>query len=180
MRHTLSIVVENRVGELSRIVGLFSARGFNIESLTVAEGLATEISRVTLVTTGDDRTIEQITRQLDKQIRVLNVEDMTALKHIEREMLLIKVRAPAGPARQEVLSLVSVFRAKVVDICDSGLIIETTGNWDKVNAMLELLKPLGVVEIVRTGVVAMARLSERGFDEQVCEEESSLVTNVEG
>ena len=101
MRHTLSIVVENRVGELSRIVGLFSARGFNIESLTVAEGLDHDISRVTLVTTGDDRTVEQITRQLDKQIRVLNVEDMTALKHIEREMLLIKVRAPAGPARQE-------------------------------------------------------------------------------
>ena len=174
MRHTLSIVVENRFGELSRIVGLFSARGFNIESLTVAESLEPEIARVTLVTTGNDRTIEQITRQLDKQIRVLNVEDMTALKHIEREMMLIKVRAAAGPERQEVLSLAAVFRAKIVDICDSGLIIESTGNWEKVNALLELLKRLGVVETVRTGVVAMARLSQRGFDEEAAEEEIAV------
>jgi acetolactate synthase-1/3 small subunit len=174
MRHTLSIVVENRVGELSRIVGLFSARGFNIESLTVAESLTPEISRVTMVTSGDDRTVEQITRQLDKQIRVLTVEDMTAIKHIEREMVLIKVRALAGSARQEALSLVGVFRAKVVDICESGLIIETTGNWEKVNALLELLKPLGVVETVRTGVVAMARLSERGFDEEAYAEEIAV------
>ena len=174
MRHTLSIVVENRFGELSRIVGLFSARGFNIESLTVAESLEPEIARVTLVTTGNDRTIEQITRQLDKQIRVLNVEDMTALKHIEREMMLIKVRAAAGPERQEVLSLAAVFRAKVVDISDSGLIIESTGNWEKVNALLELLKRLGVVETVRTGVVAMARLSQRGFDEEAAEEEIAV------
>jgi acetolactate synthase-1/3 small subunit len=99
---------------------------------------------------------------------------MTTIKHIEREMVLIKVRALAGSARQEALSLVGVFRAKVVDICESGLIIETTGNWEKVNALLELLKPLGVVETVRTGVVAMARLSERGFDEEAYEEEIAV------
>src|SRR3954466_11767372 len=100
MRHTLSILVENRLGELSRIVGLFSARGYNIESLTVAETLDPNVSRMTLVTRGDDDTIEQIRRQLDKQVRVLKAVDMTSLKHIEREMALINVAASAGAARQ--------------------------------------------------------------------------------
>jgi acetolactate synthase-1/3 small subunit len=160
MRHTLSILVENRFGELSRIVGLFSARGYNIETLTVAETLDHGVSRMTLVTTGDDETIEKITRQLDKQIRVLKVEDMTEFRHIEREMVLINVKAHAGPERQEVLSLVAIFRAKVVDVSNDGIIIEATGDWNKVSAFIELLKPLGIREIVRTGAVAIARLSE--------------------
>jgi acetolactate synthase I/III small subunit len=160
MRHTLSILVENRFGELSRIVGLFSARGYNIETLTVAETLDHGVSRMTLVTTGDDETIEKITRQLDKQIRVLKVEDMTEFRHIEREMVLINVKARAGLERQEVLSLVAIFRAKVVDVSNDGIIIEATGDWNKVSAFIELLKPLGIREIVRTGAVAIARLSE--------------------
>jgi acetolactate synthase-1/3 small subunit len=161
MRHTLSVLVENRFGELSRIVGLFSARGFNIESLTVAETLDPAISRITLVTRGNDQTVEQITRQLDKQVRVLKVVDLTPLKHIEREMALIHVKAEAGPARQEVLSLVGIFRAKVVDVSESAIIVEATGDWSKVSALIELLKPLGIREIVRTGTVAISRLSER-------------------
>jgi len=165
MRHTLSILVENRFGELSRIVGLFSARGYNIETLTVAETLDHGVSRMTLVTTGDDETIEKITRQLDKQIRVLKVVDMTELRHIEREMVLINVKAEAGPERQEVLSLVGIFRAKVVDVSNDGIIIEATGDWNKVSAFIELLKPLGIREIVRTGAVAIARLSETTADE---------------
>ncbi len=160
MRHTLSILVENRFGELSRIVGLFSARGYNIESLTVAETLDPKISRMTLVTTGNDETIEQITRQLEKQVRVIEAVDMTGFSHIEREMALINVRAEAGPARQEVLSLASIFRAKVVDVSSDGIIVEATGDWAKVSALIELLKPLGIREIVRTGAVAIARLSE--------------------
>ena len=160
MRHTLSILVENRFGELSRIVGLFSARGYNIESLSVAETLDPKISRMTLVTTGNDETIEQITRQLDKQVRVLEAVDMTGFSHIEREMALINVRAEAGPARQEVLSLAGIFRAKVVDVSSDGVIVEATGDWAKVSALIELLKPLGIREIVRTGTVAIARLSE--------------------
>ena len=165
MRHTLSILVENRFGELSRIVGLFSARGYNIETLTVAETLDHGVSRMTLVTTGDDETIEKITRQLDKQIRVLKVVDMTEFRHIEREMVLINVKAEAGHERQEVLSLVGIFRAKVVDVSNDGIIIEATGDWNKVSAFIELLKPLGIREIVRTGAVAIARLSETTADE---------------
>jgi acetolactate synthase I/III small subunit len=174
MRHTLSILVENRFGELSRVVGLFSARGYNIESLTVAETLDPAVSRMTLVTRGNDQTIEQITRQLNKQVRVLEAIDMTGFKHIEREMALINVRAQAGPERQEALSLVNIFRAKVVDVSGDGLIIEATGDWAKVSALIELLKPLGIREIVRTGTVAIARLSESASDEESAEEEIAI------
>jgi acetolactate synthase-1/3 small subunit len=170
VRHTLSILVENRFGELSRIVGLFSARGYNIESLTVAETLDPKISRMTLVTTADDRMIEQITRQLNKQVRVIEAVDMTGFKHIEREMALINVTAEAGPARQEVLSLVDIFRAKVVDVSSDGVIIEATGDWAKVSALIELLKPVGIREIVRTGAVAIARLSEQSSTETTDDE----------
>lgn len=167
MRHTLSILVENRFGELSRIVGLFSARGFNIESLTVAETLDPSVSRLTLVSRGNDQIIEQIIKQLDKQIRVLDVQDLTVFKHIEREMVLINVKAEAGVKRQDVLSLVDIFRAKVVDVSDDGLIIEATGDWNKVSAFVRLLKPIGILEIVRTGTVAIARLPEQSVYEQV-------------
>jgi acetolactate synthase-1/3 small subunit len=160
-------LVENRFGELSRVVGLFSARGYNIDSLSVAETLDPKISRMTLVTSGNDATIEQITRQLDKQIRVVEAVDMTGFKHIEREMALINVKAEAGPARQEVLSLVGIFRAKVVDVSADGIIVEATGDWSKVSALIELLKPLGIREIVRTGTVAIARLSEKDGSEAV-------------
>jgi acetolactate synthase-1/3 small subunit len=160
MRHTLAILVENRFGELSRVVGLFSARGYNIESLTVAETLDPKLSRMTLVTVGDDAAIERITRQLDKQVRVMKVEDVTASPHIEREMALINVKAAAGPARQEVLSLVEIFRAKVVDVSEDGLIVEASGDWNKVRALINLLKPIGIREIVRTGTVAIGRLPE--------------------
>jgi acetolactate synthase-1/3 small subunit len=169
MRHTLSILVENRFGELSRVVGLFSARGYNIESLTVAETLDPNISRMTLVTRGDDDTIEQITRQLDKQVRVLRAVDMNGVRHIEREMALINVGAKAGAERQEVLSLVGIFRAKIVDVNDEGMIVEATGDWNKVSAMIDLLKPFGIREIVRTGTVAIARLAEQTLDEEVAE-----------
>jgi acetolactate synthase-1/3 small subunit len=158
MRHTLSILVENRFGELARIVGLFSARGYNIESLTVAETLDPKISRVTLVTDGDDRTVEQITKQLDKQIRVLSVTNLTALDHIEREMALIHVNAAAENGRQQVMHLVEIFRARVIDVSDSGLTIETTGDRSKVNALVGLLGPFGIQEMVRAGTVAIPRL----------------------
>jgi len=175
MRHTLSIMVENRFGELSRIVGLFSARGYNIESLTVAETLDPKVSRMTLVTTGNDETINQITRQLDKQVRVLEATDMTGFSHIEREMALINVKAEAGVARQEVLSLVNIFRAKVVDVSADGIIVEATGDWAKVSALIELLKPLGIREIVRTGAVAIARLSEANTTAQELGEKEMAV-----
>lgn len=169
MKHTLAILVENRFGELSRIVGLFSARGYNIESLTVAETMNPTVSRITLVTNSDDQTIEQITRQVEKQVRVLNVTNMTGFKHIQREMTLINVKAEAGVARQEVLSLVNIFRAKVVDVSNDGIIIEATGDWSKISALIELLRPIGIREIVRTGAVAIGRLSEEeSMQKAVC------------
>lgn len=165
MKHTLSILVENRFGELSRVVGLFSARGYNIESLTVAETLDPAISRMTLVTIGNDDTIDQIRRQLEKQIRVIDVTDLTGPSHISREMALISIGADAGPVRQEVLSVARIFRAKVVDVSSDGMILEATGNWGKLSALIELLKPLGMREIVRTGAVAIERLSTANRDE---------------
>jgi acetolactate synthase-1/3 small subunit len=158
MRHTLAILVENRSGELARIVGLFCARGYNIESLTVAETLDSHVSRITLVTTGDDEIVEQIIKQLEKQIRVLSVVDLTVLDHVEREMVLIHVKAESGPNRREVLNLVNVFRAKVMDISETGLTIEATGNRSKVNALVRLLNGFGIQEMVRAGTVAIARL----------------------
>ena len=164
MRHTLSIIVSDQPGELSRIVGLFSARGFNIETLSVGGTLDPRWSRVTIVTSGDDRTIEQIVKQCERLARVREVRDVTSQPHIEREMALIDVSAPAGPARQEVLSLVSVFRAKVVDISHTRMIIEASGNREKVEAFVEMLRPLGINDLTRSGYVAINRLAEEAVD----------------
>ncbi|HEX8136993.1 MAG TPA: acetolactate synthase small subunit [Pyrinomonadaceae bacterium] len=159
MRHTLSIVVADQPGELSRIVGLFSARGFNIETVSVGQTPDARWSRVTVVTRGDDRTIEQIVKQCSRLARVREVQDITLRPHIEREMALIDVEAPQGAARQELLSLVGVFRAKVVDISQARMIIEASGNKEKVEAFIELLRPLGIRDITRTGCIAIGRLS---------------------
>jgi acetolactate synthase I/III small subunit len=159
MRHTLSIVVADQPGELSRIVGLFSARGFNIETLSVGQTTDPAWSRVTVVTRGDDRTIEQIVKQCSRLARVREVLDVTMQPHIEREMALIDVEATPGAMRQEVLSLVAIFRAKVVDISQTGMIIEASGNKEKVEAFIELLRPLGIRDLTRTGCIAIGRLS---------------------
>ena len=159
MRHTLSIVVADQPGELSRIVGLFSARGFNIETISVGPTLDPQWARVTVVTTGDDRTIEQIVKQCERLARVREVRDVTTSPHIERDMALITVNAEPGAERQEVLSLVSVFRAKVVDISHTQMIVEASGNKEKVDTFIELLKPIGVTDITRTGHIAINRLS---------------------
>ncbi|HXG67183.1 MAG TPA: acetolactate synthase small subunit [Blastocatellia bacterium] len=174
MRYTLSILVENRFGELARILGVFTPRGLNVESLTVAETLDPAISRVTLVSEGTPQVIEQVIKQLDKQVRVLKVENMTEVDHIEREMALINVKAEAGPARQEALSLVNIFRAKVVDVSEDGLIIEATGDWKKIRTLINLLKPFGIREIARTGAVAVATLPQQAGVEQLDEAEVSL------
>ncbi|MCI0488242.1 MAG: acetolactate synthase small subunit [Blastocatellia bacterium] len=160
MRRTLSILVENRYGELARIVGLFSARGFNIESLTVAETLSTDVSRVTLVTRCDDSVMEQIVKKLSEQVRVLEATDLTGVKHVEREMALLSVKAATKAARERVLGLVSAFRAEVVDLSDDGIIVEVMGDWDRINSLIKLLAPIGIREIARTGTVAMARSPE--------------------
>ena len=175
MRHTLSIVVADQPGELSRIVGLFSARGFNIETLSVGQTTDPQWSRVTVVTRGDDRTIEQIVKQCSRLARVREVLDVTMQPHIEREMALIDVEATPGAIRQEVLSLVAVFRAKVVDISQTGMIIEASGNKEKVEAFIDLLRPMGIRDITRTGCIAIGRLSTAdGLRPSKEEEEVSL------
>ncbi|MCU1266291.1 MAG: acetolactate synthase, small subunit [Acidobacteria bacterium] len=171
MRHTLSIVVADQPGELSRIVGLFSARGFNIETVSAGETPDPKWSRVTIVTRGDDRTVEQIVKQCQRLARVREVQDVTMQPHIEREMALIDVAAKPGATRQEVLSLVAVFRAKVVDISESGMIIEASGNKDKVEAFIELLRPIGIRDYTRTGCIAIGRLSRVDSSRAATEEE---------
>jgi acetolactate synthase I/III small subunit len=156
MRHTISILVENEFGVLARVAGLFSGRGFNIDSLTVAKTLDPSVSRITLVTAGDDQIVEQITKQLNKLICVIKVIDFQDTAHVEREMALIKV-AVDEHTRGEVLSIVDIFRAKVIDVGPRSYTIEVTGDEEKINALLELLKPLGIKEIVRTGSVAIQR-----------------------
>ena len=157
MRHTLSILVENRYGELARIVGLFSARGYNIESLTVAETLDPAISCVTMVTSGDDRTVEQIVKQVNKLVRVVKVTDLTGISHFEREMVLINVKAGDQVAFQRVLQLVSQNQMRVAEVMDDGLIIEATGKWEEMNELVRELTPFGIRGIVRTGAVALAK-----------------------
>ena len=156
MHHTISILVENEFGVLARVAGLFSGRGFNIQSLTVAESLDPSISRITLETVGDDQIVEQIIKQLNKLISVIKVIDFQDTSYVEREMALIKV-AVDERTRSEVLNIVNIFRAKVIDVDPRSYIIEVTGDEEKLNALLNLLKPLGIKEIVRTGKVAMHR-----------------------
>ncbi len=155
-KHLFSILVDNQPGVLSRIVGLFSGRGYNIESLCVAETLDPQVSRITMVTIGDDQIIEQIKKQLFKLINVIKVNDLTGSNCIQRELVLIKVMAKPEH-RAEILRIVDIFRAKVVDVGPEHYTIEITGNEDKLLAIQNLLKPMGIKEIVRTGNIALLR-----------------------
>lgn len=156
MRHTISVLVENKFGVLSRVSGLFSGRGYNIESLSVGETIDPLVSVMTIVTTGDDWVIEQITKQLNKLIDVIKVTDLTEMDHVEREMVLIKI-APRQENKAEVLRITEIFRGKVVDSSQTTYTIEITGDDKKIEAFIELMKPMGIKEFVRTGKVAIAR-----------------------
>ncbi len=159
MRHTLSITVADEAGELSRIVGLFSARGYSIETISVGKTLEPLWSRATIVTSGDERTIEQVVKQCSRLARVREVKLITSEPHIEREMALIDVSAKAGSERQEIMNLVVIFRAKVVDISHDRMILEMSGTREKVDTFIEMLKPLEVKDVTRSGSVAISRLS---------------------
>jgi acetolactate synthase I/III small subunit len=160
MKHTISVLLQNKPGVLSRVTGLFSGRGFNIESLSVAETLDSSISCLTLVTRGDEAIIEQITKQLHKLIDVIKVTDIGDSEYVEREMVLIRVKAEAQ-TRAEVLRVVDIFRGKVVDVGPKSYAVEVTGSSTKVQAIIDILKPIGIQEIVRTGTIAMARASKK-------------------
>ncbi len=161
-RHILSILVENRFGELCRVVGLFSGRGYNIDSLCVAPTSDPAYSRIILTTNGNDTVMEQIIKQVGKLVRVLEVVDLNEVSHVEREMALLIVSTTTPAERQEVLNLAGVFRAKVIDISPDAITVEITGSQDKVEALLGLVKPLGVRDLVRTGPVAIPRISATG------------------
>ncbi len=155
-KHTISIQVENKFGVLSRVAGLFSARGYNIESLSVGETIDPTVSRMTIVVRGDEFVIEQVMKQLHKLIDVIKVSDLTDDDHVERELVLIRVNAETQH-RAEILRVADIFRARVVDVTQVSYTLEATGDEGKIEALIELLRPLGIQELVRTGKVAIAR-----------------------
>ena len=155
-KHTISVLVENKFGVLSRVAGLFSARGYNIESLSVGETLDPTVSRMTLVVSGDEFVIEQVMKQLHKLIDVIKVNDLTDESHVERELMLIRVNAEPQH-RAEIMRTADIFRARVVDVTPLSFVLEATGDEGKLEALVELLRPMGIQEIVRTGKVAIAR-----------------------
>lgn len=157
MRHIISILMENEAGALSRVVNLFSARGYNIESLSVAPTEDNSISRLTLVTFANAAVIEQIVKQLNKLIDVIKLVDLTDGSHIEREIMLIKVKAETEPARAELYRLNDMFRGRLLDVTEQSYTIEMTGTADKINAFLSAVETLGIIEIVRSGALGLVR-----------------------
>ena len=156
MKHTLSVLVENKPGVLTRVAGLFSRRGYNIESLAVGVTDNPEISRMTIVVAGDDHVLEQVTKQLNKLIDVIRVSDLTPDDSFERELALFKVKVDKG-SRSEILAIVDVFRAQIVDVGLKTVVVAVTGTGDKIDAIEKLLHNYGIIEIVRTGKIAMNR-----------------------
>lgn len=156
MKHTLAILVENKYGVLSRVAGLFSRRGYNIDSLAVGVTEDPSISRITIVVKGDDIVLEQVTKQLNKLIDVIRVTDLDANDTVERELVLIKVKADVN-TRSEIIQIAGIFRAKIIDVASKSMIIEVTGDENKIKAIENLLKPFGIKELVRTGKIALLR-----------------------
>ncbi len=156
MKHVISVLMENAPGALSRVVGLFSARGYNIETLTVAPTEDLTLSRLTLVTMGSDEVIEQITKHLNRLVDVIKVVDLTEGPHIERELMLIKVRA-VGKEREEMKRMADIFRGRIIDVTDKAYTIELTGNQEKIQAFIDALDRSAILETVRTGVSGIGR-----------------------
>lgn len=156
MKHTLSVLVENKPGVLTRIAGLFARRGYNIDSLAVGRTEDPDVSRMTIVVEGDERVIEQVTKQLHKLVDVIKLTDMTYDEYVDRELIMVKVNADSS-VRAEIMQIVDIFRARIVDIGKNTLIIECTGDGGKIDAIESALRPFGFKELVRTGKIALAR-----------------------
>ncbi|MDE2713591.1 MAG: acetolactate synthase small subunit [Verrucomicrobiota bacterium] len=156
MRHTISVLMENTFGVLTRVAGMFSGRGYNIDSLNVAPTHDPNVSRMTIVTRGDDETVEQIVRQLNKLVNVLEVTDFRDYEYVDRELVLVKVKVD-GKRRSEVMQITDIFRTKIVDVQPKSMTIEITGNETKVTKFIELMENFGVLELTRTGKVALSR-----------------------
>jgi acetolactate synthase I/III small subunit len=164
MRHVISALVMNEPGVLAQVANLFSARGFNIDSLVVGRTENPELSRMTVVLDADDNTLEQVRKQLAKLVPVVKVRDFTGTKYVERDLALVTVGVSAG-SRSEVLEIVNLFRGKVVDVAKNSLVVELSGPEEKVEAMIELLQPYSIKELARTGVIAMSRGTQTAKDE---------------
>ena len=156
MRHTISVLVENKFGVLTRVAGMFSGRGYNIDSLNVAPTHDPERSRMTVVARGDDATVEQIVKQLQKLVNVIEVTDFCDYEYVDRELVLLKVKV-SGKSRSEVMQITDIFRAKIVDIQPKNMTIEVTGNENKVTKFVKLMENFGVMDLTRTGKVALPR-----------------------
>ncbi len=165
MRHVLSAVVQNVPGVLAHISGMLASRGYNIDSLAVGETEDQQLSRMTFVVVGDDRVVEQVRKQLEKIVTVVRVQDVSAYDYVERDMMLIKVKAPNGAIRTELRELVEIFRGRVVDVSETNLMIEISGRESKIEAFIERMRSFGIIEMVRTGRIAMVRGSQESLSE---------------
>ncbi|MCR9118323.1 MAG: acetolactate synthase small subunit [bacterium] len=157
MRHVLSAVVQNVPGVLAHVAGMLASRGYNIHSLAVGETENPNLSRMTFVVVGDDRVLEQVGKQLQKIVTVVRVEDVSAQDYVERDLMLVKVKADAGRARSEIRELVDIFRGRIVDVGPDEIMIEISGRENKIEAFIERMRPYGITELVRTGRIAMVR-----------------------
>lgn len=176
-RHVLSALVQNVPGVLAHISGMLASRGYNIDSLAVGETENPKLSRMTFVVVGDDRVVEQVRKQLGKVVTVVRVVDISSTDFVERDLLLLKVQAPAGPARSEVRELVDIFRGAIVDVGPDEVMIEMSGRENKVQAFIERMRPYGITELVRTGRVAMVRSGSAPAMSDGLSESSSLATD---
>jgi acetolactate synthase-1/3 small subunit len=157
MRHVLSALVQNVPGVLAHISGMLASRGYNIDSLAVGETETPHLSRMTFVVVGDDRVLEQVRKQLEKIVTVVQVDDISSQNHVERDLMLLKVKAPAGGKRTEVCELAEIFRGRIVDVGNDEVMIEISGRESKIEAFIERMRPYGITELVRTGRIAMVR-----------------------
>jgi len=166
MRHVLSAIVQNVPGVLAHISGMLASRGYNIDSLAVGETEDPNLSRMTFVIVGDDRVLEQVRKQLEKIVTVVRVEDVSGQDHVERDLMLIKVKAATGGQRSEVRELVEIFRGRIVDVGEGEVMIEISGRENKVQAFIERMRPFGISELVRSGRIAMVRSEAAKGEEQ--------------
>lgn len=164
MRHVLSAVVQNVPGVLAHVSGMLASRGYNIDSLAVGETQDPNLSRMTFVVVGDDRVLEQVRKQLEKIVTVVRVDDVSSQDHVERDLMLLKVKAAAGGQRSEVRELVDIFRGRIVDVGEEEVMIELSGRENKIEAFIDRMRSFGITELVRTGRIAMVRAGSRKTD----------------
>jgi acetolactate synthase-1/3 small subunit len=181
MRHVLSAVVQNVPGVLAHISGMLASRGYNIDSLAVGETEDANLSRMTFVVVGDDRVLDQVRKQLEKIVTVVHVEDVSSRDHVERDLMLLKVAAPPGSKRSEIRELVDIFRARIVDVGADEVMIEISGRETKIMAFIERMRPYGILELVRTGRIAMVRgKSRQPKTEEEAEEQEAATKKAAG